>query len=94
MMGLIRNIAILFAVLVFALVLATAGEGACAECVHGCCVRNDGVRRLISAIRRVIRRLTSLVESVMQAVFTPPSGLSNHAVRPTPCAAEVAPLRI
>lgn len=94
MIGLMRNIAILFAVLVVALVLATAGEGACAECVHGCCVRNDGVRRLISAIRRVIRRLTSLVEPVMQAFFTPFSGLQNHAVRPTPCAVEVAPLRI
>ncbi|PKQ38466.1 MAG: hypothetical protein CVT59_04405 [Actinobacteria bacterium HGW-Actinobacteria-1] len=94
MIGLMRNVAILFAVLVVALVLATAGEGACAECVHGCCVRNDGVRRLISAIRRVIRRLTSLVEPVMRAFFTPPLGLQDHAVRPTPCAVEVAPLRI
>lgn len=94
MIGLMRNVAILFAVLVVALVLATAGEGACAECFHGCCVRNDGVRRLISAIRRVLRRLTSLVGPVMQAVFTPPRGFLNHAVHLTPSAIEVAPLRI
>lgn len=94
MMGLMRNAAILFAVFIVAMALTVAGEGACGVCLHGCCARDESVRRLISAIRRVLRRLTSLLEPVMKAVFTPPVGFLNHAVHPTPSATEVAPLRI
>jgi len=94
MMGLIRNLAILLAVFIVAMVLTVAGEAACGECIHGCCARSDSVRRLISAIRRVLRRLTSVVQTVMQAVFMPPLGFLNHADHPTPNATGVAPLRI
>ncbi len=94
MMGLVRNIALLFAVFTVAMALTVAGGGVCGVCLHGWCARNENVRRLTSAIRGVRRRLTGLFQPVMQAVFAPPGGFASRAVHPTLSATEVARLRI
>lgn len=93
MIGIMRSAAIVLAVLVFAVVMAAAGDGACSECVHGCCGRSDGARRLISAVRRLLRSLAGLVEGPAQAI-------ASHVARAflgdrllTPCG-EVVPLRL
>ena len=94
MIGLMRYTVILFAVLVFALVLAAAGEGACAECIHGCCARTEGPRRLLSAARKILSVLTGRIETLTRLAASPLAGILSGAMPLTPSHGEVAQLRI
>lgn len=94
MTDLIRSMAVLFAILVVAMVFALAGEATCGECIHGCCTGNDGVRRLFAAIRRFFQRLTSFANTLTQVIVARASVWHAQIACLTPQMTEVAPLRI
>ena len=94
MIGLVRNAVILFAALVLAVLIVAAGEGTCGGCVHGCCVRTDGPRRVLSSARRIFRMVIGLVGAESRTVA---HGLTHgpcHVMHPTPWCEEVTALRI
>jgi len=94
MIGLMRYTAILFAVLVFALVLAAAGDGACAECIHGCCARTDGPRRLLSSVRKMLRVITGRIATLIRLVASPVADVISSSIPLMLSRGKVAPLRI
>lgn len=93
MMGLMRSVAILFAVLVIALVFTMAGDASCSECLHGCCARNGGIRHLVSAIRRAIRRMVDTFRPLALLVVAYLGEIVAGMYTPTP-RAETVSLRI
>lgn len=99
MYALMRFTAIVFSVLVFAIVLTACGEAfACGGCVHACCVKTDRPdRRQQSAVEQISTACDKAVHFAPSAAsLTTAPLLQVASAQPTPplLAAKVAQLRI